>query len=331
MNLHDAPLIFLDVTPRINPSFSGEPQRFDLVPYIGRTIFLDPRRVKFMEGQPRDEEIKGIARLAAGMKRYGQKTAILVHPIDDPDFDAELQAGERRTWACRAAKILIRAEIRPVPKNRKEHYVDAFVENFNRENLSFLEKVKSVARLVADGHSVKEIVRMSGASYTLIHQCMILATLDLQVLRMIGEARPNQRDAKGRKLRRTNALPMTIGLHIARLPVSEQLSLAKRVVGENLPIDAARELVTKLLAEKGAKLRKRPPNERFGVLERQVTKFSRFFERYLDMKGSELREIITPQRIEDRLFLAETMRETALHLSSMAEVISRECSKQESK
>jgi ParB/RepB/Spo0J family partition protein len=147
MRMNELPFNPLDVRARINPSFPATPAPFDAWSHIGETVWLDPRRVKFMKGQPR-ERMTNIKELAEEIREDGQKTTILVHPIDDSEYDVELTAGERRTRACREGGIMIRAEVRPPPACEREHFIDAVVENFNREDLSILETVRAIDRLV---------------------------------------------------------------------------------------------------------------------------------------------------------------------------------------
>ncbi len=117
-----------DVRRRLNQPHPDASVPFDAWPHIGKTVWLDPRRVKLPKDKPR-EGFPAIPQCARGLKGGGQKATILVHPINDPDFDVELTAGERPTRECREAGIMVRAEIRPVPEgNAIQSFAQILIE-----------------------------------------------------------------------------------------------------------------------------------------------------------------------------------------------------------
>lgn len=311
-----------DVRARINPAFPPEPLRIDAGRYVGQTVYLDPRRVRPMEGQPRTE-FRRIKRLATGIKGFGQNTPIRVHPIESPDYDAELQAGERRTKACIEAKLMIRAEVREAPTDRSTHFVDSFVENFNREPLTTLETVECIRKLLADGHSRGDIADMSGKTYGWVVQFASLTTLHSEVLPYLDERKEEQRSSTGRKLRRVTALPLTVALQVAKMPQEEQLSFVLATIAEARSISEVRRMVERRLHEIGAAngIRKRSSNERFDTLGRQVVSFAGALGRYLDMSSSELRSLFEDQEQRERIALAESMREVSMHLKGVAQIV----------
>lgn len=320
MDMSTVPFDPTDVRTRHNPPLPSEPFRIDARQFVGRTIYLDPRRVKPMDGQPRTE-FNRIKSLATGIKGFGQNTAIRVHPITHPDYDVELQAGERRTKACLYAELMIRAEVTDVPEDAKTHYVQSFVENFNREPLTTLETVKCIQRLLADGHSRSEIADMSGKTYGWVVQFATLGNLHPEVLPYLDDRREEQRSSTGRKLRRMTALPTTIALQVAKIPQAEQLPFVLATIAEARSLNEVQRMVTKRLAGVDG-VRKRSANERFDTLERQVASFGSLLGRYLDMSMPELRELFASQ---DRTTLgdfSQSLREVAMHLKSLAEIAS---------
>lgn len=320
MDMSTVPFDPMDVRARYNPPLPSDPLRIDARQFVGRTVYLDPRRIKPMEGQPRTE-FNRIKSLATGIKGFGQNTAIRVHPIVHPDYDVELQAGERRTKACIHAGLMIRAEVREVPEDAKTHYVESFVENFNREPLTALETVRCIQRLLADGHSRSDIADMSGKTYGWVVQFATLGTLHPDVLPYLDERKEEQRGTTGRKLRRTTVLPTTIALQVAKIPQEEQLSFVFATVAEARSLNEVQRMVARRLT--GAEgVRKRSANERFDTLERQVASFGSFLGRYLDMSMPELRELFASQERATLGAFSQSLREVAMHLKSLAEITS---------
>ncbi len=292
MKMNDLPSYDpLDVRAVRNPSLPHHPVVFDAWPHIGKTAFIDPRRIRPMNGQPR-EDFKRISRLARGIKHSGQETTIHVFPIDDPDYDVELVAGERRTKACLEARIAVRAEIRPPPTDEKEQYVSAVVENFNREDLTLVETVKMVARLGRDGHSQDAIAEMAGKTTAWVEQFVRLASLDVAVLKLLDIETEGIRGESGRKLRRSAPLSMSIALEVSKLPSKDQLPFAEMLIEEGVQIESARSMVKHRLREAGIKpARRRSARERFDVLGRECHRFEVIIARHLEQTDEELHEI----------------------------------------
>lgn len=304
-----------------NPSFPYQPVVFTLASqYIGKVIYLDPRRVKPMEGQPR-EEFDGIDELADTLKEDGQQLPIIVHPIDNPDYDVQLTAGERRTHACIRAGIMVQALIRPVPETRERHYVSAVVENFNRKDLTLIETVKMVAKLIVDGHSSKDIARMTGKTATWVSQYSLLSTMDLATLRLIASASTAQHSETGRKLRRKTVLPMSIALHVAKLPLDQQLASAETIIESNMSIAAARNFVQKEIVKSGGSVRKRPPEELFQTLTQGVERFGEVLDRYLDMSQQDFSRIFEARDTFSRAMLGDRIKGVITQLTFVAEAL----------
>lgn len=324
MNMNDVSLLALDpldVGVRINPPYPKEPLVFSVAEHIGRVLFLDPRRVKQMEGQPRTS-IGNVADLAEEIKTDGQKDAILVFPIVHPDFDAEVDAGHRRRGACDLAGLMVRAEIRPIPKDRAEQYDDAFIDNFNREDLTLLDTVLSIEKLLANGRTWQDIARMAGKTRAWVDQYTVLVRMNPDVRPLMEEQNHGLENEVGRKLRRKTALPLSIWLQIAKMPMEKQLPFARRMVDGGVSIETARFLVQKDLTEQGVVMRQRSPNERFMIFDQAVSRTETLLMQYLEMPEKNFTAMFESRDQASRTRLAEKMRGIAFHLKCMAAAIS---------
>jgi hypothetical protein len=101
----------------------------------------------------------------------------------------------------------LRFEVKPVPVDREEQYDDAFINNFNREDLTLLDTVLSVEQLLKNGRSKEDIARMAGKTLGWVDQYVILARMHPDVRPLMEELNNGQRsDKDGRKLRRKTML-----------------------------------------------------------------------------------------------------------------------------
>ena len=291
MNMNDLPFNQLDVTARINPPHPLIPVPFNAWAHIGQTVLLDPRRARFMPSQPRNT-FKGIKGFATSIKENGQKTSILVFPVsDDPDYDVELIAGERRTRSCRRSGNMIRAEIRPVPANEDEQYIDAAVENFCREDLTLVETIEVVRLLAKKGKSQRQIAAMLNKTYAWVVQYSSLSTLNPAVLLLLENQDHEQRTENGRKLRRKSLISMTIALEVAKIEPAAQLDFAQMLIDEQVPENAARVMVRHRVAERNQTRprRTRPDKERLDIFTRESQNFELVLVQHLQQAIPELR------------------------------------------
>lgn len=321
MKMNDVFFDPFDVGVRKNPPYPTAPVPFPVMEHIGRILFLDPRRVKPMDGQPRTN-IGDVADLAEEIKVDGQKDAILVFPIVHPDFDAEVEAGHRRRGATDLAGLMVRSEIRPIPKDKAEQYDDAFIDNFNREDLTLLDTVLSIEKLLANGRTWQDIARMAGKTRAWVDQYTILVRMNPEVRPLMEEQNNGLENEVGRKLRRKTALPLSIWLQIAKMPMEKQLPFARRMVDGGVSIETVRFIVQKELTEQGVVLRQRSPIERFMIFNQEVNRTERFFRQYLEMSEKNFMAMFESRDQASRIRLAEGMRGIAFHLKCMAAAIS---------
>lgn len=118
---------------------AGEGERIVKIP-LGKIM---PSRF-----QPRLVFDKGsLDELANSIREKGVLEPIIVRPSSDPDFQFELVAGERRLRASKLAGLeTIPSIIREL--NDNDACVDALVENIQRENLTIVEQIEGMAKLL---------------------------------------------------------------------------------------------------------------------------------------------------------------------------------------
>ena len=309
----------MDVSSRFNPSFPEMPISIDIRERVGSLVFLDPRRIKPLEGQPRNK-FRGIPKLSLGIKKVGQKTPILVCPIDDPEYDAELIEGERRTRACLLGQIMIRAEVRPCFESEEEHFADSFVANFDRAGLTSLETAKGVARLIDSGYTPQDIVEMTGKTASWVAQYSSLSKLHPDVLKLLDEERDEQYDGSGRKLRRKTALPLSAALHLSRIEHQEQFDVVQMIIEQKLSVSKAGVFVRRYLEENGKVVRRRNRTAPafVGQLERTADRFDDLLARYLDMKVTDLRDIVFGYNSKKLTEVARKLQNISSQLNGLA-------------
>lgn len=215
-------------------------------------------RIRVFEGQPRHYFNEARLRALGRSLRRKQRKPIEVKRITgDPDHDFELIDGERR-W--RASKLegldVIRALIVKV-ESRDEQYVDSFVSNLQREDLTHLEKAEALGRLQKMGMSRDDIADECGAedpSWIDDH----LALLDLvpEVQALMDPERPKEKQ-----------LPFAIAVQISKLSPALQQDVAEEIVDKKMRDNHARLLITTRAHEAGEKIRtRRNPNKEFQIV-----------------------------------------------------------------
>ena len=157
------------------------------MPELGTTT-VDKIRV----GERAREELGDIEALGTSIKNRGQIQPLAVYPIEDPVYDYELIAGERRLramiWA-NIPKVLIR--IYPPTLNKLELEQLELAENYHRKDFTFIEKIKLQRRIYetecalqgvkvstaadAPGHSMTKQADMLGISQGKVSQDLALS------------------------------------------------------------------------------------------------------------------------------------------------------------
>lgn len=157
------------------------------MPLLGTTT-TDKIRV----GERAREELGDIEALGTSIKTRGQIHPLAVYPIEDPVYDYELIAGERRLramiWAD-VSEVLLR--IYPSTLSKLELEQIELAENYHRKDFTFIEKVKLQRRIYetecalqgvkisttpdAPGHSMTKQAEMLGISQGKVSQDLALS------------------------------------------------------------------------------------------------------------------------------------------------------------
>ncbi|MBK66709.1 MAG: chromosome partitioning protein ParB [Rickettsiales bacterium] len=188
---------------------------------------LNISKLKPGSAQPRklfnDEEI---AELASSIKQHGLIQPILVRPTSSKD-EFEIIAGERR-W--RAAQ---KAGLHDVPVIIREmDDIEALeiglIENLQRSDLSPIEEAEAYQRLMDEyGHSQEKLANSLGKSRPYVANILRLLNLPDAVRTMAHEGK------------------LSVGHARALLSAKDPVSLAKKVVNENLSVRSIEQLVKK--------------------------------------------------------------------------------------
>lgn len=199
---------------------------------------LPVERIRPNRYQPRavfDDD--AIAALAASIEQLGVLQPVLVRPTED---GFELIAGERRWRAAQVAGLTtIPAVVRTIDDDTSLE--QALVENLHRQDLNPLEEAAGYQQLVDDFSMTQEqVAARVGKSRSAVANTIRLLLLPESVQAMLIDGRLSAGHAR--------AL-------LACEDEQEQLSLAERVVTEELSVrqteDAVRRLVAARFAEPG--------------------------------------------------------------------------------
>jgi ParB family chromosome partitioning protein len=168
---------------------------------------------------PREDSTWKTDDLAKSIKQVGVLQPIRVRPMGDNKF--EIIAGRRR---YEAAKI---AGLQSIPATAadttdEDAYVQALVENLQREDLPPLDEARAFQRLLEDyGISQKTLGKRIGRSQPYISNA----------LRMIDQLAPEVQEA-------VQARTISVGhaKELMKLEPEDQIAVAERVVTEKIPV-----------------------------------------------------------------------------------------------
>lgn len=306
-----------------NPSFPPEPFKFPIGAHIGRVLYLDPRRVKPMEDQPRsDAEQAKLAEMEEAFRAVGQEETGLVFSIDDPEFDAGVIGGHRRRLTCLRLGWMFRVEVRPAPADRKEHYIKALAGNCNREDLSIRDLTEAVKELLSFDCSKPEISAIIGKSLQVVDQYIALANLNPEVFPFLEESDEEQCAADGRKLRRTTRLTLGYAVEVAKLPTEEQVAVAQEIVDEKMNYDDVVDFVRRRRLMRGNIQRRQHSSEKlFSLLDAGVDQMSRLLMSYMELSRMAQRAAASELSEEHRSNLARRQRWLMARLENVADTL----------
>ncbi len=206
-----------------NAPTSGATERIRYIPI--KSLHNNP-------GQPRQHfDDKEISELADSIKTLGLLQPILVRNSKTGE-GYEIIAGERRWRAAQKASLSQVPVILRDTDDRLSLEI-AIVENVQRSNLTPIEEAMSYKKLVDDfSLSQKEVAEKVGKDRTTVTNLIRLLSLPQKIIDLIAEDK------------------ITVGHAKAILTVKEpgaQLSLAKKVVDENLSVRALEDIVSRVV------------------------------------------------------------------------------------
>ena len=201
--------------------------------------------------QPRtrmDED--ALAELALSIKAQGVMQPILVRPVDGGRY--EIIAGERRWRAAQRAGLTeVPALVRNVPDQAA--LALALIENIQREDLNPLEEAEGISRLIGEFHLTHDAAAAAvGRSRSAVSNLLRLNQLPKQV--------------QGYLLARK--LDMGHARALLGLSGTQQVTVAAKVVAEQLSVRDTEGLVRGILAPSARRKRRAPSAGRDADLAR---------------------------------------------------------------
>jgi len=251
-------------------------------PGRGGVIKLDPWRVKPFAGQPR-KRFRGIDKLAESIWQVGQVTPIVVTPLREKDFDAELVDGERRLQACRSMDLPVRA-IFGRDVSAGDRFALSIAANFCRQDHDCVEIAEAVEKLQAQGRTYNQIASIFGKTNTFVAQHLAIRRLHPDVQEMLKRAGDEAKQSH-KQLRARGRMTLSVALLLVPLKPTDQVRAAKHIAKKKLSIAASRNYVYNLGKKRGQTLGKSTsPRQRFHVLWNQTDTYRHALARYAEAK-----------------------------------------------
>jgi ParB family chromosome partitioning protein len=222
-------ILFSGSTEEIKP---GESETADIQKKgSDSALFISVDSIKTNPYQPREDfEESTLRELADSIKQKGVIQAITVRKTNEGSY--ELLTGERRLRASRMAGLkTIPAFVLDV--NSKEDLLEiSLIENIQRKDLNPLEIAKGYQRLINECRLTQELVAEKvGKSRTAVTNFLRILKLPEEIKQSISKGEISEGHARA-----ILALDKEI----------EQISLWKRIIGENLTVRKAEEITKKI-------------------------------------------------------------------------------------
>ncbi len=212
--------------------------------------------IRAFEGQPRQEFTKDdLSEMRGSLVQEGQKQLIVVTPLTGvPGKLWELVDGERRyRGAVAAGKQSLLAIVKRY-KDQGAQFWDSFTMNWGRRGHTPLESSRAVAKAIASGKTVGEIVVATGMSNCWVYQHMQLQHLDNGLQELLRLSVP-----KDERMR------LGVAMRLSRVADrSEQIRIweaAKKEKTAGLISLKVQELIADVSKDDTAKGRKRKPSD----------------------------------------------------------------------
>jgi len=283
---------------------------------VGRIVLVDPKRVRRLEGQPREEFDEGeLQSLARSVKKRQLNPVHLVVLEGDPDYDYQIIDGERRKIVCeRLGKLLLGVIYDDTPlKEAVEQYEASVGSNFLRSNHSPIEIAKAAEKLLKAGRTRTEIGDVLGMHPVTIDHYRKLLRLAPDVQRRM------RRDIPPEEQLQLGTAQLLIGF-----PEEFQVLVAKEVVEQKIDYrQAARHVRTRAVEEgvarRDARQRLRPIEP--GTVSRDMLRHLRHIDETLNRMenpaGVELQVVVAARDTDHRQEVRSTLLSMRAHIDGI--------------
>lgn len=283
----------------------------------GQVVELDPRRVRPLDYNPREDDNPGFSEtsievLSEGIRVLQQQEDAKVVPIvGDPDYDAQLYDGERRLRSCLRAGLTFVAKVREdiSPEDENALFLAAVACNSEKEPHTTTELVKIVSRMREMGLKHKEIGHYIGRSEVQVSQYFQASLLNPEVVKLLAEG-----------------LSLATALRLKIFPPEKQLAHALKIVNEEMGVIKARRYIINAQRQEGHRspVRKGRHKQLFESLQRLTETSGDKFGVYLDMHGDEITAMIRNVSADDKAHVASDLRFLSSCLKDIADLIKPE-------
>lgn len=314
-----------------NPPLTGKPVVWNIVGKHDQVLYIDPRRVRPLPGQPREEDSPGfskesIAELGNSMKEHGQMESVVVCPVvDDPLFDAQLVDGERRQRASLAVGIMLRAAVREdvTPQDVEDLYLLSVIGNTSKVPPTMKEYILIVRQLRGPRYNftLARTASAIGCHLSWVSQLESLGRLEPQVQELLIVD-----SAQGRKHCGMGRITPPIALQLVDLEPEMQRELAQHIIQHKLNYGQTKRHVLQVRRQLGL-LRTTPGRgrsrliEQFRALGTLTARNTDAYGVYSDMSLTELERLGNSHSLEERNAACKNLRALAASLNELADRI----------
>lgn len=282
-------------------------------------IWFNTARVKPFQDNPR-KIFRRIPELAESIRISGQRQPGEVKLLEnDPDYDAELIDGERRLRACRQLGIKFRAYPKHDIGDKEDQFEKSFISNFGREDHDCIEIARSIGRILSNkGRSLKEIAAMAGKSITWAVQHHNLLKLHPEIQQSLIPAVNEEQDSE-------RVMNFSLAQLLVEKPHDFQLKAAHGITKGKMGLLKARRYILQLARQTGTPIKERryKPLARFNSLVTLSENLRDSLGVFLDMKDSELNEMLRGADPLSKDRLVEKLEGFAGDLGDLIEVLKK--------
>lgn len=247
---------------------------------IGEVILVPRILIRPFPDQPRkyfDEE--KLKELAASIKAVGQLVPGQVREANSngSPYKYELIDGQRRWHALAIADVSDMKVIVVNIKDREEQFLISVVANFGRAEHGPLEIANAIERFRKNGKTVSQVAEIFARSEPWVYQ-------HLKVLQLV----PEVQEMMSPKIPEDRRLLFSTALMLADVPPDLQKAIADQIVGGNLKLSQARNLIRRRAEKMGFRVgsSKRTPREDYENLCNLIRRMCRELEIFEEMPRS---------------------------------------------